>query len=210
MKKCYLLLIYPATYKTAVRIPTLLHVHIYQKFRKIHLLLTVSFKASKFCTLNYGTQEKILIYEVHTISFQKFFVWAFKIVVDSWKFSMLLLYILWDDWPIFMLSGLNEQLQQQLEYTLLKSDCYSWWISKMQSLSQTIWARWASIKFITLPIAKTLLPVTFSYSLSSGLTRSHKRTSMGRSRSCWNGTTSVLLPEEITSKGTRVPCVYYQ
>ena len=46
---------------------------------------------------------------------------------------MLLLYILWDDWPIFIISALNEQLQQQLEYTLLKSDCHSWWISKMQS-----------------------------------------------------------------------------
>ena len=32
-----------------------------------------------------------------------------------------------------MISGLNEQLQQQLEYTLLKPDCHSWWISKMQS-----------------------------------------------------------------------------
>ena len=73
------------------------------------------------------------IYEVHTISFQTFFVWTFKIVVDSWKFTLLLLYILWDDWPIFMIPGLNEQLQQQLEYTLLKSDCHSWWISKMQS-----------------------------------------------------------------------------
>ena len=72
-------------------------------------------------------------YEVHTISFQTFFVWAFKIVVDSWKFTMLLLYILWDDWPIFMISGLNEQLQQQLDYNLLKPDCHSWWISKMQS-----------------------------------------------------------------------------
>ena len=46
---------------------------------------------------------------------------------------MLLLYILWDDWPIFMISASNEQLQQQLEYTLLKPDCHSWWISKMQS-----------------------------------------------------------------------------
>ena len=46
---------------------------------------------------------------------------------------MLLLYILWDDWPIFMISGSNKQLQQQLEYTLLKPDCHSWWISKMQS-----------------------------------------------------------------------------
>ena len=32
---------------------------------------------------------------------------------------MLLLYILWDDWPIFMISASNEQQQQQLEYTLL-------------------------------------------------------------------------------------------
>ena len=27
----------------------------------------------------------------------------------------------------------NEQLQQQLEYTLLQPDCHSWWISKTQS-----------------------------------------------------------------------------
>ena len=33
------------------------------------------------------------------------------------------------------------------------------------------------------------------------LTGSHKRTSMGPSRSCWNNTTSALQPEEITSKG---------
>ena len=65
--------------------------------------------------------------------FSDFFVQAFKFVVDSWKFSILLLYILWDDWPIFMISGSNEQLQQQLEYTLLKPDCRSWLISKMQS-----------------------------------------------------------------------------
>ena len=30
------------------------------------------------------------------------------------------------------------------------------------------------------------------------------------SRSCCNGTTSALQPEETTSKGTRVSCVYYQ
>ena len=65
--------------------------------------------------------------------FQAFFVQAFKIVVDSWKFSMLLLYILSDDWPIFMISGSNKQPQRELEYTLLKPDCHSWWISKMQS-----------------------------------------------------------------------------
>ena len=247
-----------------------------------------------------------------------------------------------------MISGSNEQLQQQLEYTLLKPDCHSWWISKMQSgredtleeqyaikfcfklgkndttetygmlqtvfrascmnrasvfewhkrfkegresmrddercgrskevntpefigqrvrvtmlrfygssgrdsvrrghhssnwisgiststmhqfttpsLSQTIWPRWASRQFLSLPIVQTLLPVTFGHSLSSevvvmrqlrrwkrlwwrSLTCSHKSTSMGPSRSCWNGTTSALRLEEIILKGTRVSCVYYQ
>ena len=42
------------------------------------------------------------------------------------------------------------------------------------------------------------------------LTRWHTRTSRGPSRSCWNGTTSELQPEEFTSKGSRVSCVYYQ
>ena len=32
-----------------------------------------------------------------------------------------------------MISGSNQQLHQQLEYTLLKPDCHSWWISKEQS-----------------------------------------------------------------------------
>ena len=42
------------------------------------------------------------------------------------------------------------------------------------------------------------------------LTRSHRRTSMGPSRSCCNGTTSTLQLEEITSKGTWVSRVYNQ
>ena len=33
----------------------------------------------------------------------------------------------------FVILGSYELLQQELEYTLLKSDCHSWWISKMQS-----------------------------------------------------------------------------
>ena len=32
-----------------------------------------------------------------------------------------------------MTSASNIQLQQELEYTVLKPDCHSWWISKMQS-----------------------------------------------------------------------------
>ena len=73
-------------------------------------------------------------------------------------------------------------------------------------------------KFRTFPIVQTLLPVTFAYSLSSeavvmrqlkrwkrlwqrSLTRPRKRTPMGPSRICWNGTTSALQLEEITLKG---------
>ena len=89
--------------------------------------------------LNIGPQPN---YVVPSISFQ-----AFKIVIDSWKFSILLLYILWNDWPIFMISGSNEQLQQPLEYILLKSDYHSWWISKMQSGCEDTLEEWYTIKF---------------------------------------------------------------
>ena len=73
--------------------------------------------------------------------------------------------------------------------------------SQKLHLCQTIWPRWASRQFLTLPVVQTLLPVTFGYSLSSqavvmrqlrrwnrlwrwSLTCSHKRTSMERSSNC--------------------------
>ena len=80
-------------------------------------------------------------------TFPDFFLQAFKIVADTWKFSMLLLYTLWDDWLIFMISGSKEQLQQQLEYILLKPDCHSWWISKMQSRREDNLEERYAIKF---------------------------------------------------------------
>ena len=80
-------------------------------------------------------------------TFSDFFIRAFKIVVDSWKFTMLLLSILWDDWPIFIISGSNQQLQQEFKYTLLKPDCHSWWISKMQSGRDDILEERYAIKF---------------------------------------------------------------
>ena len=81
--------------------------------------------------------------------------------------------------------------------------------STTPSLSQTIWPRWASRQFLSLPINQTLLPMTFGYSLSSeaavmrqlrrwkrlwrrSLTRSYERTSIWPSRISWNGTTSAL------------------
>ena len=161
-----------------------------------------------------------------------------------------MLYILWDDWPIFMISGSNEQLPQQMDYTLLKPDCHSRWISKMQfGREDTLGERYA-IKFCfkhgknateTYGMLQTAFGPScmnrasvfewhkrfLGYSLSSeavvmkqlrrwkrlrrsSLRGSHKRTSMGSSRCCWNGTTSALPPGEITSKETRFSCVYYQ
>ena len=105
------------------------------------------------------------------------------------------------------------------------------WLAKGLGLGLLCWGfnspRWPSRQFLSLPTVLTLLPMTFAYSLSSeavvmrqlrrwkrlwwrSLTRSYKRTSMGLSRCYWNGTTSALQPEEITSKGTRFSCVYYQ
>ena len=60
---------------------------------------------------------------------------------------MLLLYILWDDRPIFRISGPKEQLQQELKYTLLKPDCHCWWISKMQSERENTLEEQYAIKF---------------------------------------------------------------
>ena len=75
---------------------------------------------------------KSSLYVGPSISFQTFFAQVFKIV-DTWIFSMLLLNFLWDDWQIFRISVSNERLQQQLEYTLLKPECHSWGILKIQS-----------------------------------------------------------------------------
>ena len=90
--------------------------------------------------------------------------------------------------------------------------------STTPSLSLTIWPSRASRQFLTLPIVQTLLPVTFGYSLSSeavvmrqlrrwkrllrrSLTRSHKRTSMVTSRSCWTGTTMHCSRRRLLRRG---------
>ena len=46
-----------------------------------------------------------------------------------------------------MIWGSNQQLQQQLEYTPLKPDCHSWWISKMQSGNEDTLEERYAIKF---------------------------------------------------------------
>ena len=92
---------------------------------------------------DYGRQLYFYLRGAFNI-FPDFFVQAFKIAVDSWKFSMLLL---WDDRQMFMISGSNELLQQELEYILIKPDCHSWWISKMQSGSEDTLEERYAIKF---------------------------------------------------------------
>ena len=105
---------------------------------------------SSFCYITFGKISKHSSPTNIRGAFNKFStrsVQAFKIVVDTWKFTLLLLYMLWDDWSIFMIPGSNEQLQQQLEYTLLKPDCHCWWISKMQSGPEDTLEERYAIKF---------------------------------------------------------------
>ena len=66
-----------------------------------------------------------------------------KLLNDWWWVStihMLIINVFHNDKPFKAnciicsnISVSNEQLQQEVEYTLLKPNCHSWWISKMQS-----------------------------------------------------------------------------
>ena len=65
----------------------------------LNTFLKVYLRAMKCCF----TMFRLRIYVYKYIRgafnmFPDFFVQAFKSVVDSWKFTMLLLYIWWDDW----------------------------------------------------------------------------------------------------------------
>ena len=91
-----------------ILIPDIVRGAVVENWAKVSQHISLSIQDTDVC----GTFNK----------FPDFLVQVFKIVIDSWTFSMLLLYILWDDYPIFMISGLNEQLQQQLEYTLIATD----------------------------------------------------------------------------------------
>ena len=46
---------------------------------------------------------------------------------------MLLLYILWDDWPIFYDFRFKRTVMAGIGIYPTKPDCHSWWISKIQS-----------------------------------------------------------------------------
>ena len=82
------------------------------------------------------------MYVVNSVSFQTFFVQAYKNCRRLLKIQYLIAIHL-----MIWLSASNEQLQLQLEYTLLKPDCNTWWISKMQSgREDTLEERYA-IKF---------------------------------------------------------------
>ena len=48
---------------------------------------------------------------------------------------------------MFMIPGPKEKLQQQLEYTLLKHDCHSWWSLKIQSSREDTLGERYAIRF---------------------------------------------------------------
>ena len=75
-----------------------------------------------------------------------FHVQSFKIVVDSWKFSMLLLFLLWDDDQFLWFQvQINSYSSNWIHPT--KPNCHSWWISKMQSRCEDTLEEWYAIKF---------------------------------------------------------------
>ena len=75
-----------------------------------------------------------------------------------------------------MMPGSNEQLQQQLEYTLLKPDCHSWWISKMQSgREDTLEERYA--KKLCFKLGKN---ATETYGMLQTVFEGHRRFKEGR------------------------------
>ena len=60
--------------------------------------------------------------------FPDFFCSGIKIVVDPWKFCIILIYVLWDDWPMFRISHSKEQLH------LTKA-----WLSQLVNFKNAIW-----------------------------------------------------------------------
>ena len=69
--------------------------------------------------------------------FPDFFVWAFKIDVDSYE---MIDQFLWFQVQI-------NSYSRNSKYTLLKLDCHSWWISKMQSGHEDTLEERYAIKF---------------------------------------------------------------
>ena len=104
------------------------HSYLELLYKILHTIVT---RLSNFTKYNTKT---FFNYVVHLISFQTFFVQEFKIVVDFWKFSILLLYILLDDWLIFMISSSNEHLQQEFQYPTKA------WLSQLVNFKNAIWS----------------------------------------------------------------------
>ena len=110
-------------------------------------------------------------------------------------------------WSVAFLSGQSTSLQLYPCHSLFYQDGHQ------DSLSPTYSPKLAPCDFWLFPKLRGCSYVTIEEikeAVTKVIARSHKITSMGPSRSYWNGTTSSLQPEEITSNGTRVSCVYYQ
>ena len=102
-----------------------------------------------------------------------------------------------------MISGSNEQLQQQLEYTILKPDCHSWWISEMISGHEDTLEERYAIKFCfklgKMPQKRLeCFGLLFEYEFLSGIRDSRKAGSLwGMMRSVGG----VMKSEQLSSIG---------
>ena len=69
--------------------------------------------------------------------FPDYFGQGFKIVVDTWKLSMLLLYILWDDWPTFYDFSFKSTAKAASGIHPTKT-----WLSQLVNFKNAIWTWW--------------------------------------------------------------------
>ena len=80
---------------------------------------------------------------VPSIIFQTFFCTS----IQNCRRCLKIQYVIAIHLMRWLISSSNEQLQQELQYTLLKPDCHSWWISKMSSGREDTLEEWYAIKF---------------------------------------------------------------
>ena len=130
MLKFFKIYIYIYMHKKYVYIYIYIYIHTHTHMHKKYAYIYKDISHGCVCIYIY-----IYIYTHGAFNkFPDFLVQAFKIVVDSWKFSMLLLYILWDGWPIFMISGSKLTATAAIGIHPSKA-----WLSQLVNFKNSIW-----------------------------------------------------------------------
>ena len=108
-----------------------------------------------------------IYYMVHSISFHTFFAKAIKIVIDSWKFSMLLLYISWLGLGLGLqcwgFKGVQEEIPCE-EASTLQIGAVAFPPGQCTSPQLILFTDYLTKMGIkTVPIVQTLVPVTWLF-----------------------------------------------